>query len=205
MTKGFYNQDMKKSLCALIIVISILLLPVSALAVRIRIYNGTITAKSGTTLTIEVDRGTLGKSTYTATPTSGTFNISDAVTFSVDEDNTPPTIVLSTLSKGINSTAAAGVGSTSTPSTYRLFPALSCPEDTALTCYTNQVFAFSQIAVLLLSVAAFVIAGIIYMTSAGNPKQVEMSKKIMLGALSAIAVIVLGRFFLINVVGVPLT
>ncbi|MDD5693669.1 MAG: hypothetical protein PHU86_04335 [Patescibacteria group bacterium] len=88
---------------------------------------------------------------------------------------------------------------------YRLFPDLLCKSDgsDALTCFVARVWAFSQTAILVLAVAGFVIAGIIYMTSAGNPKQIEMTKKIIIGALSAIAVMILGRFFLTNVVGVP--
>ncbi|MDP4127595.1 MAG: hypothetical protein Q8912_11705 [Bacillota bacterium] len=86
---------------------------------------------------------------------------------------------------------------------FRLFPDLSCPSGTTLTCWIKRVWKFSQGAILILSVAALVIAGVIYMTSRGNPKQIEMAKKIIIGALSAVAIMVLGNFFLTKVVGVP--
>jgi len=85
---------------------------------------------------------------------------------------------------------------------YRLFDDLLCPGDDALVCWLGRVWQFSQVAILVLAVAATVTAGIVYMTSAGNPKLVAMAKKIIIGALSAVAVMVLGRFFLVNVVGV---
>ena len=86
---------------------------------------------------------------------------------------------------------------------YRLFPDLSCSDTTALSCFVKRVWGWSQTAILTLAIAAFVFAGIIYMTSRGNPKQVESAKKIIIGALSAVAVIILGKFFLTNIVGVP--
>lgn len=86
---------------------------------------------------------------------------------------------------------------------FRLFPDLTCKDTEALSCFTGKLFGFAQITILLLSIAAFVVAGIIYMTSAGNPRQIEAAKKIIIGALSAIAVVILGKFFLTNVVGVP--
>lgn len=88
--------------------------------------------------------------------------------------------------------------------TYRLFGAVSCPggKDNSLTCFVGEVWRFSQTAILVLSIAVMVIAGIIYMTSAGNPKQIERSKKMIFGALSAVAVMVLGNFFLTRVIGV---
>jgi len=84
---------------------------------------------------------------------------------------------------------------------YRLFTSLVCT-DQPLTCFTQAVFKFAQIAIIVLAVGAIVIAGIIYMTSAGNPKQIEMAKKLILGALTGVAVMVLGRLFLTQVVGV---
>lgn len=86
---------------------------------------------------------------------------------------------------------------------YRLFPALPCADTTqVLSCFTAAVFSFAQMAIIVLAVGAIVIAGLIYMTSAGNPKQIEMSKKLIFGALTAVAVMVLGRLFLTKVIGV---
>jgi hypothetical protein len=84
---------------------------------------------------------------------------------------------------------------------YRLFPTATCGANT-LTCFTQQVFVFAQGAIIVLAVGAIVAAGIIYMTSGGNPKQIEMAKKLIFGALTAVAVMVLGRLFLTQVVGV---
>ena len=107
-------------------------------------------------------------------------------------------------SMGAGGGAPLGTGPGGTViSDYRLFPLLSCDTGTQpLTCFTQAVFKFSQIAIIILAVAAIVIAGIVYMTSAGNPKQIEMSKKLILGALTGVAVLILGRLFLTQVVGV---
>lgn len=91
-----------------------------------------------------------------------------------------------------------------TDAKFRLLPvANDCPAEEALTCWIREVFKFSQTAILLLSTVVIITAGIIYMTSAGNTKQIELAKKLIFGALSGVAVIVLGRFFLTAVVGLP--
>ncbi len=87
--------------------------------------------------------------------------------------------------------------------TFRLFKNFSPDESVALTEYIARVYKWSQGAILVLATAVIIAAGIIYMGSAGNAKQIELSKKLILGALSGVAVIVLGRFFLQYVVGVP--
>ncbi len=86
---------------------------------------------------------------------------------------------------------------------FRLFKSLKPDDNEALTAYIAKVFSWSQTAILLLATVVLIAAGIIYMGSAGNSKQIELSKKLMFGALSGVAVIVLGRFFLQYVVGVP--
>lgn len=86
---------------------------------------------------------------------------------------------------------------------YRLFPTLSCQTSSQpLTCFTQAIFSWAQVAIIILAVGAIVFAGIIYMTSAGNPKRIEMSKKLIWGALTGVAVMILGRLFLTKVVGV---
>jgi len=191
------------------LLLAFVLIPVLAFAVRIQSFDGTVTkVASDGTITISVDRGSNYSndqrySTYTVKPTSGNYSIDDAVTFTVNEDLTPPKVVADSVSKGSDPNANVGVGSKSNASEFRLFPDLSCPSDAPLTCWIGRVWSFSEGAILILSVAAFVVAGVIYMTSRGNPKQIETAKKIIIGALSAIAVIVLGNFFLTKVIGVP--
>jgi hypothetical protein len=80
---------------------------------------------------------------------------------------------------------------------------LLCPVDRALECWIGAVWTWSQGAILILAVLVVILAGIIYMTSAGSPKQVALAKKLILGALSGVAVIVLGKFFLTTIIGVP--
>jgi hypothetical protein len=80
---------------------------------------------------------------------------------------------------------------------------LTCPKNNALPCWVAYSYNFAQGAVLLLAVGAFIAAGIIYMLSAGDPKRIAMAKRLITGALSGIAVIILGRFFLTRVIGVP--
>jgi hypothetical protein len=105
------------------------------------------------------------------------------------------------------STARCSLNAAATPATsvggYRLFANLSCENSSQpLTCFTKAIFSWSQVAIIVLAVGAIVVAGIIYMTSAGNPKRIETSKKLIMGALTGVAVMVLGRLFLTKVVGV---
>lgn len=84
---------------------------------------------------------------------------------------------------------------------HRLFN-LICPSDQALTCWLSAVWGWAQGAVLLLAVGGFITAGVVYMTSAGDPQRTTLAKKIITGSLSAVAVIVLGKFFLTKVIGI---
>ena len=84
----------------------------------------------------------------------------------------------------------------------RLFNVTADDSD-ALIKYINKVFNWSQKAILILATVVITIAGIIYMTSAGNEKQISLSKKYIVGALSGVAVVILGKFFLQYVIGVP--
>lgn len=86
---------------------------------------------------------------------------------------------------------------------FRLFKGLNPNENVALTAYIGRVFIFAQGAILLLATAVITGAGVLYMVSAGNTKQIELAKKLIFGALSGVAVVVLGKFFLQYVVGVP--
>jgi hypothetical protein len=76
------------------------------------------------------------------------------------------------------------------------------PEN-SLNCWMGQTYKFAQTAIFILSLGAIMLAGIFYMTSTGDPKRIGLAKNLLFGAASAILVIVLGRFFLTKVVGVP--
>lgn len=77
-----------------------------------------------------------------------------------------------------------------------------CKADQAVECWTGKVYSWSRGAILLLSTSVMIGAGIIYMTSTGDPKRIAMAKKYALGALTGVAVMVLGNFFLTKVIGV---
>ncbi len=89
------------------------------------------------------------------------------------------------------------------PTFYLFTVKASCEDTEVLTCWIASVFSWSQMAILLLSTVVIVLAGIIYMTSAGNERQITLAKKLILGALTGVTVIVLGKFFLTVVIGVP--
>lgn len=76
-------------------------------------------------------------------------------------------------------------------------------DEGCLACWLRQVFDWSLGIILTLSVVIIMLAGFTYMTSTGNPARISTSKKMIWGALTAVAVMVLGRFFLKYVIGVP--
>ena len=86
---------------------------------------------------------------------------------------------------------------------YRLFPTVNADDPNALNGFIKASFSYAQTAVLLLATVVITAAGVIYMSSAGNTKQIELAKKLIIGALSGVAVVILGKFFLQYVVGVP--
>jgi hypothetical protein len=71
-----------------------------------------------------------------------------------------------------------------------------------LKCWLEKVFDWSQMAILVLATVVIVIAGVLYMTSAGNPDRITQSKKLIYGALTGVAIIILGRFFLTAIIGI---
>jgi len=236
MIKGFYNQNMKKSIFVLILlglmafVAPVFADPPSAGTSIIR--NGIVEGVTETfvtmkyfapdpkqtaaqaaaypkyisktekipidvMLTAEVPEG-VTKASRIQIGTHYSYSVSNPSSTSPSYGNFSPEW---------SSAAVGGFGvdsdGSSTMTYNRIFNIL-CPNERALECWIGQgVLPWAQGAILLLSIGAFVIAGIIYMTSAGSPKQIEMAKKIIVGALSGIAVMILGRFFLTTVIGVP--
>lgn len=80
---------------------------------------------------------------------------------------------------------------------------VSCASTVAVSCWVQKVWEWSSGAILIFSVGAVILAGIFWMTSTGDPKRIAFAKKLLLGAVSAILVIVLGKMFLTNFIGVP--
>jgi len=74
--------------------------------------------------------------------------------------------------------------------------------NSTLKSWTNIVFNWSLGIIGTIAVVLVSIAGIMYMTSAGNPDQIAKAKKLMLQALTGVAVIVLAKFFL-TLLGTP--
>jgi hypothetical protein len=67
-------------------------------------------------------------------------------------------------------------------------------------CWIKQVWGWAMGAAVTLSVFMVVIAGVLWTTSAGNPDKIGMSKKILLGVVSGLGLLVLARVFL-NILG----
>jgi hypothetical protein len=68
--------------------------------------------------------------------------------------------------------------------------------------YSKALFKWARVTIIIVVTAIFVIAGIIYMTSGGNPNRVSLAKRLLTGGISAILVLFLGEFFLRVIVGV---
>lgn len=73
-----------------------------------------------------------------------------------------------------------------------------------LGCWAYDVFEWSQIVIPILATVVIIFAGAIYMTSAGNPNRIGFAKKLITGALTGVAIIILGRFFVTYVIGVEI-
>jgi len=158
-----------------------------------------VPTEAGTKYTVSINRSAAQKSL----PAAGWVAEVKKTTSVAGKENTYTNQVpISDITSAAVTTITAETGSGSVGG-YRLFRSLSCTDEAQpLTCFTKEVFSFAQIAIIVLAVGAIVIAGIVYMTSAGNPKQIEMAKKLIMGALTGVAVMVLGRLFLTQVIGV---
>lgn len=87
-------------------------------------------------------------------------------------------------------------------------PAISCSYEKVnadygpLNKFSNALFRWSQVAMIFIAGGIFIFAGIVYMTSAGNPNRVALAKRLVTGAVAALIVLFLGMFFLRMVIGV---
>lgn len=86
--------------------------------------------------------------------------------------------------------------SASTPFKSQLFPTLNCANNQLLSCWVNRVYLWSLGIIGTIAVVSLMAAGVMYMTSAGNTKQLDLAKTIMKNALSGVAIIVMAKFFL---------
>lgn len=68
--------------------------------------------------------------------------------------------------------------------------------------WINGVWNWSLAIIVPLSVLVIAAAGVIYTTSAGNPDKIGMAKKMIIGVISGIAILILARLLLVNVIGV---
>lgn len=88
-----------------------------------------------------------------------------------------------------------------------IFGQLDCSKfNGTLECWMNAPGgAFDWALGIVGSIAVVVIAagGVIYMTSGGNPDQISKAKKLIFNALIGVAVLVLAKFFLTKIIGVP--
>jgi hypothetical protein len=69
-------------------------------------------------------------------------------------------------------------------------------------CWINKVWLWATAIMVPISIIMLVIAGVLWSTSAGNPDKITLSKKIIIGVISGIALIVLARVFMLNFIGI---
>lgn len=78
----------------------------------------------------------------------------------------------------------------------------TCPD---YGCWITKVWAWATMIMLPLSIIMLIAAGALYATSSGNPDRISLAKKIIIGVLSGLVLIVLARVLLINFVGLEST
>lgn len=69
-------------------------------------------------------------------------------------------------------------------------------------CWIKKVWSWSTVVMIPLSVIMLIWAGVLFATSGGNPDRISLAKKIILGVVSGIALIVLTRVLLLDIIGV---
>jgi len=132
---------------------------------------------------------------------SGPIKVGGFVTFELDFDNKKVTKIIS-LSGSPDSNSKLGVGSQS-GFTSKLFPGTYCSGTATLDCWLRKAFEWAGVILASASVIAIMAGGIMYMTSAGNTDQVGKAKKIIFNALAGVAILVLAKFFMSNILGAP--
>lgn len=87
-------------------------------------------------------------------------------------------------------------------SEFTLFGKTCNNKPSPIECWIKQIFDWSRVTMYSVALIAIIFGGIVYMTSAGNPQSMARAKKIILGAFTGIAIIILADFFLTYVLGV---
>lgn len=68
-------------------------------------------------------------------------------------------------------------------------------------CWIKKAWGWSMGILIPLSVLIFTAAGVIYMTSEGDSNRIGVAKKMILGVLSGVGLLILGRLLLIVIFG----
>ena len=129
------------------------------------------------------------------TGTGNKFNSGDKINFDLDIG---PTASMSTKNvvSGWDSSATIGVGSNNGGYYSELFHRY-IPGGSILKTWVNDLVMPWALGIIgTIAVVTVMVAGIMYMTSAGNPKQIELAKTLVKNALSGVAIIVMAKFFL---------
>lgn len=69
------------------------------------------------------------------------------------------------------------------------------------TCWIQKVWTWSMGVLIPLSVLILTAAGVIYMTSEGDSSRIGIAKKMIIGVLSGVGVLILGRLLLLVILG----
>ena len=68
-------------------------------------------------------------------------------------------------------------------------------------CWIQKVWTWSMGVLIPLSVLIFTAAGVIYMTSEGDSTRIGLAKKMIIGVLSGVGILILGRLLLVIILG----
>lgn len=68
-------------------------------------------------------------------------------------------------------------------------------------CWISEAWKWTLAIIIPLSVVVVIIAGIVYMTSAGDPNRIAFAKKLLLGVASGLGLLILARVFLATIFG----
>ncbi|MCL4387228.1 MAG: pilin [Patescibacteria group bacterium] len=74
--------------------------------------------------------------------------------------------------------------------------------ESALNTWLQSAFNWAQIILGSIAVVVISVGGILYMVSGGDPGRIKTAKMLIFNALAGVALIILARFFIVNVVGV---
>jgi len=134
------------------------------------------------------------------------FIVDDSVVSGPDDNQTIKSAGIVKINEGWSKGSDLGEGSKTETNAYwsDIFHQYVPRSTSALDTWLARVYRYAYFILPAIAIVVLMGGGVVYMTSGGDPGRLKTAKSLMANALIGVALLILARFFLVNVLGVPI-